>query len=86
MRKLVKFIYWKNSNNCFPVISYKSYDLGNKFYLKKENFNAMKKTVFSLAVVIPLENKIEFIAHSQFSLIKYISNLTPSSHPTPARP
>ena len=41
----------------------------------------MKKNVFSLAVVIPLENKIEYIAHSQFSLIKYISNLTPRSPP-----
>ena len=43
----------------------------------------MKKNVFSLAVVIPLENKIEYIAHSQFSLIKYISNLTPRSPPPP---
>ena len=31
------------------------------------------KKCFSLAVVIPLENKIEYIAHSQFSLIMYMS-------------
>ena len=39
-------MYLKNSNNCSPVISHKSYDLDNKFYVEKRNFNALKKMFF----------------------------------------
>ena len=46
IRELVKFIYWKNSNNCSPVISQRSYDLDNKFYVEKQNFSVMKKMFF----------------------------------------